>query len=42
MEGLAEIIDDEDEEEQQPAMGGIPPDFDPNNGQLPEGMQYAV
>lgn len=23
-------------------MGGIPPDFDPNNGQLPEGMQYAV
>ena len=23
-------------------MGGIPPDFDPTTGQLPEGMQYVV
>ena len=23
-------------------MGGLPQEFDPNNGQMPEGMQYQV
>lgn len=39
MQGLADIIDDDDEDDQVAgAMGGLPADFDPNTDPLPEGM----
>ena len=43
VQGLAEIIDDDEDEEGLPNLGGMPPEFDPSQGgQLPAGMQYAA